>query len=202
LFSMRGLAGTSVPESRGALEFGLCSTTAPAGIGITLIALALGTLAGAAAICPSEWDGVDMLSSRVMPLSRRAWFHGPCFASTIVSCCITTLRMSFTCTFLFLSAASSGASPIIMAGFLSSNRRLSRMISFNQCARFSEAGHPLLEVFLKRCSFLEFILGLEVLLINLLQGLRWGTAIGPRYPCYFSTADGLSGHSCHTSHWR
>jgi hypothetical protein len=161
---MRGLAGTSVPESRGAPEFGLCSTTAPAGIGIKLIALALGTLAGVAAICPSEWDGVDMLSSRVMPLSSRAWFHGPCLASTIVSCCITTLRMSFTCTFLFLSAASSGASLTIMAGFLSSNRRLSHMISFNHvrtstsvhgslklatlCWRYSLSGAPSLNLYL------------------------------------------------------
>jgi hypothetical protein len=60
-----------------------------------------------------------------------AGFQGPCLASTIINCCITTLPMLFTCTFFFLNAASSDASPTIMAGFLSSNRRLSRMISFS-----------------------------------------------------------------------
>ncbi|MFN9910264.1 MAG: hypothetical protein ACK56F_29830, partial [bacterium] len=74
---------------------------------------------------------MGMLSSRAMPLSNRAWFHGPCLASTIISCCTTTLRISSTCTLFFRNAASSGASPTIMAGFLSSNKRLSRMISFS-----------------------------------------------------------------------
>ncbi len=53
-------------------EPGLCSTTAPAGIGMYPIALALGALAGVVAADSSGRGGMGMLSSRAMPLSNRA----------------------------------------------------------------------------------------------------------------------------------
>ncbi|MFO0002045.1 MAG: hypothetical protein ACK559_13020, partial [bacterium] len=68
--------------------------------------------------------------------------------------------------------------------------------------RLPEAGHLLLEVFLERRSLLELVFGPEVLLIHLLQGLRWSAASRSRYLRCPSTADRFSGHSCHTSYRR
>jgi hypothetical protein len=119
---------------------GLYSTTGPAATSVRLTTLTLGVLAGAVTARTSGWGMTGTLPKCVMPPASMAALRGPCLASTIVSCRCTTFRISFTCTLFFLSAASSGASPTIMAGLLSSNRRLSCIISFSHVST-SESVH-------------------------------------------------------------
>jgi hypothetical protein len=142
---------------------GLYSTTGPAATSVRLTTLTPGELAGAVTARTSGRGMTGTLPRCIMPPASMAALMGPCLASTIVSCCITTFRMSFTCTLFFLNAASSGASPTIMAGFLSSNRKLSRMISFSHvstsasvhvslklgilCWRYPLSGAPSLNLF-------------------------------------------------------
>jgi hypothetical protein len=95
-------------ESPGA---GLYSTTGPAATSVRLTTLTFGVLAGAVATRASGRGMMGTLPKYVMPPASMAALRGPCLASTIVSCCCTTFRISFTCTLFFLSAASSGASP-------------------------------------------------------------------------------------------
>ncbi len=92
---------------------GLYSTTGPAGTSVRLTTLTLGVLAGAATARTAGRGMTDTLPKCAMPSASMAALMGPRLASTIVSCRCTTLRISFSCTLFFPSAASSGASPTI-----------------------------------------------------------------------------------------